>query len=64
MKTEYTTPRRIVRTQLAAFIILLTLRLTGLVKLGWWTITAPFWAPVAFIVVFFALLFIFTPKDI
>jgi len=64
MKTEYTAPRRIVRTMFAAFFILLTIRLTGLAAISWWAITLPIWGPVALIIVFFMLLLIFIPKDI
>lgn len=38
------------------FLIFLTLKLTGHITWSWWLVTAPLWGPIAFVIVFIALL--------
>jgi len=36
-------------TYLISAIFLIVLKLFGVVKFSWWWVTAPFWAPIAFV---------------
>lgn len=35
------------KTALAAFVIFVVLKLTGVIAWSWWWVTCPLWAPVA-----------------
>jgi hypothetical protein len=39
-------------------LIFITLKLTGYITWSWWWVLAPFWAPLAIVLAFFALVFV------
>lgn len=42
------------------FVVFLILRLTDTIDWSWWWITAPLWAPAAFVIAIYAAVLVFT----